>query len=67
MAKKLFRAIWKMWVAPDIHLDQKLGGVSDNTLSNIIYKIKVLQELKNCRSLRKHYQVLCDDWLMVMI
>jgi hypothetical protein len=27
----------------------KLGGVSENTLSNIIYKIRVLQELKNCR------------------
>jgi hypothetical protein len=28
----------------------KLGGVSENTLSNIIYGIKVLQELKNCRN-----------------
>jgi hypothetical protein len=27
----------------------KIGGVLENTLSNIIYKIKVLQELKNCR------------------
>jgi len=26
----------------------KLGGVSENTLSNIIYRIRVLQELKNC-------------------
>jgi hypothetical protein len=26
----------------------KIGGVSENTLSNIIYKIRVLQELKNC-------------------
>jgi hypothetical protein len=25
----------------------KLGGVSENTLSNIIYRIRVLQELKN--------------------
>jgi hypothetical protein len=48
----------------------KIGGVSENTLSNIIYRIRVFQELKNfrnLRSLRKHYQVLCDDWLMVMI
>jgi hypothetical protein len=48
----------------------KIGGVSENTLSKIIYRIRVLQELKNCIkliSLRKHYQVLCDDWLMVMI
>jgi hypothetical protein len=26
----------------------KNGGVSENTLSNISYRIKVLQELKNC-------------------
>ena len=48
----------------------KLGGVSENILSNVIYRIRVLQELKNCRnwiSLRNHYQVLYDDWLMVMI
>jgi hypothetical protein len=25
----------------------KIGGVSENTLSNIIYRIRVLQELKN--------------------
>jgi hypothetical protein len=25
-------------------------GVSENTLSNIIYRIRVLQELKNCRN-----------------
>jgi hypothetical protein len=48
----------------------KIRGVSENTLSNIIYRIRVLQELNNCinsRILKKHYQVLCDDWLMVMI
>jgi hypothetical protein len=48
----------------------KLGGVSWNTLSNIIYMIRVFQEVKNCRilrSLRKHYQVPCDGWLMVII
>jgi hypothetical protein len=48
----------------------KLGGVSENTLSNIIYRIILFQELKNyksLRSLRKHYQALCDGWLMVMI
>jgi hypothetical protein len=48
----------------------KIRGVSENTLSKIIYRIRVLQELnnyRNGRSLRKHYQVLCDDWLMVMI
>ena len=48
----------------------KIRGVSENTLSKIIYRIRVLQELNNCinwRSLRKHYQILCDDWLMVMI
>jgi hypothetical protein len=28
----------------------KIGGVSENTLSNIIYRIRVLQELKNCRN-----------------
>jgi hypothetical protein len=28
----------------------KIGGVLENTLSNIIYKIRVLQELKNCRN-----------------
>jgi hypothetical protein len=28
----------------------KLGGVLENTLSNITYRIKVFQELKNCRS-----------------
>jgi hypothetical protein len=27
----------------------KIGGVSENTLSNIIYRIRVLQELKNCK------------------
>jgi hypothetical protein len=27
----------------------KLGGVSENTLSNVIYRIRVIQELKNCR------------------
>jgi hypothetical protein len=27
----------------------KIGGVSENTLSNIIYRIGVLQELKNFR------------------
>jgi hypothetical protein len=26
----------------------KIGCISENTLSNIIYRIKVLQELKNC-------------------
>jgi lysyl-tRNA synthetase class I len=26
----------------------KLGDISENTLSNIIYKIKVFQELNNC-------------------
>jgi hypothetical protein len=26
----------------------KIGGVLENTLSNIIYRIRVLQELKNC-------------------
>jgi hypothetical protein len=48
----------------------KLGGVSENTLSNNIYRIILLQYFKNCInliSLKKHYQVLCDDWLMVMI
>jgi hypothetical protein len=25
-------------------------GVSENTLSNIIYRIRVLQELKNCKN-----------------
>jgi hypothetical protein len=28
----------------------KLGGVSENTLSNIINRIRILQELKNCRN-----------------
>jgi hypothetical protein len=28
----------------------KIGGVSENTLINIIYRIRVLQELKNCRN-----------------
>jgi hypothetical protein len=28
----------------------KLGGVPENTLSNIIYRIRVLQEVKNCIS-----------------
>jgi hypothetical protein len=28
----------------------KIGGVSENTLSNIIYRIRVLQELKNFRN-----------------
>jgi hypothetical protein len=28
----------------------KIGGVSKNALSNIIYRIRVLQELKNCRN-----------------
>jgi hypothetical protein len=28
----------------------KIGGVSKNTLTNIIYRIRVLQELKNCRN-----------------
>jgi hypothetical protein len=28
----------------------KIGGFSENTLRNIIYRIKVLQELKNCRN-----------------
>jgi hypothetical protein len=28
----------------------KLGGVLENTLSNIIYRIRVLQELKNFRN-----------------
>jgi hypothetical protein len=28
----------------------KIGGVSENTLSNIIYRIIVFQELKNCRN-----------------
>jgi hypothetical protein len=28
----------------------KIGGVSENTLSKIIYRINVLQELKNCRN-----------------
>jgi hypothetical protein len=28
----------------------KIGGVSKNTLSNIFYKIRLLQELKNCRN-----------------
>jgi hypothetical protein len=28
----------------------KIGGVSKNTLSNIIYRIRVFQELKNCRN-----------------
>jgi hypothetical protein len=28
----------------------KIGGVLENTLSNIIYKIRVLQELNNCRN-----------------
>jgi hypothetical protein len=48
----------------------EIGGVSENTLSNIIYRIRVFQEVKNCKSLRslgKHYQVLCDGWLMVII
>jgi hypothetical protein len=48
----------------------KLGGVSENTLSNIIYRMQLFQELKNCGSLislKKHYQVLCDGWLIVMI
>jgi hypothetical protein len=48
----------------------KLGGVSKNALSNIIYRMILFQELDNfisSRSLRKHYQVLCDGWLMVMI
>ena len=48
----------------------KLGGASKNTLSNIIYRIRVFQELKNCgnwRSLKKHYHVLCDGWFMAMI
>jgi hypothetical protein len=28
----------------------KLGGFSENTLINIIYRIKVFQEVKNCIS-----------------
>jgi hypothetical protein len=28
----------------------KLGGDLENKLSNIIYRIKVFQEVKNCRS-----------------
>jgi hypothetical protein len=28
----------------------KIRGVSENTLSNIIYRIRVLQELNNCRN-----------------
>jgi hypothetical protein len=28
----------------------KLGGVSENTLSYIIYRIIIFQEVKNCRS-----------------
>jgi hypothetical protein len=28
----------------------KLGGVSENTLSNIIYRIRVFQEVKNCKN-----------------
>jgi hypothetical protein len=28
----------------------KIGGVSEHTLINIIYRIKVLQELKNFRN-----------------
>jgi lysyl-tRNA synthetase class I len=28
----------------------KIGGFLENTLSNIIYRIRVLQELKNCRN-----------------
>jgi hypothetical protein len=36
----------------------KIGGVSENTLSNIIYRIKVLQELKNCNKLKKSQEAL---------
>jgi hypothetical protein len=48
----------------------KFGEVSKNKLRNIIYRIRVFQELnnfRNLRSLRNHYQVPCDGWLMVMI
>jgi hypothetical protein len=28
----------------------KIGGVLENTLNNIIYRIRVVQEFKNCRN-----------------
>jgi hypothetical protein len=28
---------------------EKLGGVSENTLSNIIYRVIIFQEVNNCR------------------